>query len=54
MIEPLVPGGTVKELTRSSDGSKQGQFELDLVASGSDAASELGTKLKYSTVEWTR
>ena len=42
-----VPGGTVKELTKASNNSGgHGMYELDLVASGSDAATELGTKLK--------
>ena len=44
-LDDKIPGGTVKELTKASGGSGQG-YLLELVASGSDAASELGTKLK--------
>ena len=43
-LDDKVPGGTVKELTKVSGG--RGQYQLDLVASGSDAATELGTKLR--------
>jgi hypothetical protein len=41
-----VPGGTVKQMGRGGGGERGGEYVLELVAFGSDAQTELGTKLR--------